>query len=117
MESLMGSTSNSIGNNQPDSIQSTETARVAPVNSSQSPSRLPFRLIVKEFVPRFIEQTAPPRTTIVDRLDQVLTIPWISRLPGDKELTRSRGQRVVVQHYLGYHLVRAHVHWDYKLAR
>lgn len=113
----MGLTSTSIGNNQPGSIQSTETARVAPLNSLESPTRLPFRLIVKEFVPKFVQQAGTPRTTIVDRLDQVLTIPWISKLPGEKELTRSRGQRVVVQHYLGYHLVRAHVHWDYKLAR
>jgi hypothetical protein len=89
----------------------------AAANQSTSPDRSPFRLIVREYVPKFIKQTTPARTTIVDRLDQVLGIPWISKLPGDKRLAHSRGQRVVMQHYLGYLLVRAHVHWDYKVTR
>ncbi len=112
----MDLTLKSMGTGQSGPNQPAETATVAPVNSLEGPGRSPFRLIVKEYVPKCVRQTAPARTTIVDRLDQVLTIPWISKLPGEKQLTHSRGQRVVMQQYLGYHLVRAHVHWDYKLA-
>jgi hypothetical protein len=75
----------------------------------------PFRLIVREYVPQFIAQNGPLHTSIVERLDQVLAVPWIARLPGEKRLVYSHGKRVVIQEYSGCHLVRAHVQWDYKV--
>jgi hypothetical protein len=77
----------------------------------QSPTSGSLGLNVEEWVPTFINSAAVPRTAGVSNLNEVLAIPWISKLPGNKRLRHFRGQTVVVQYYLGYKLVRAHVHW------
>jgi hypothetical protein len=96
----------------PTAARSKQAARLVSLDGFQTRTGESFRLKVEERVPRFISPRAPARTTAVDSLDEVLGVPWISKLPGNKRLRRFRGQMIVVQHYLGHRLVRACVQWD-----
>jgi len=70
-------------------------------------------LIVQECLPfvTFPSHSAiPTRVAHVDNPGDALTLPWIKGLPGEKRICFFRGQVFVIQRYLGFKLVRAHIY-------
>lgn len=69
-------------------------------------------LIVQECFP-FIEYPSrpavSPRTARIEEPGDALELSWIKGLPGRKRLCFFRGQLFVIQNYIGFKLVRAHI--------
>jgi hypothetical protein len=70
-------------------------------------------LLVKECVPGSgfltLTRVGRLRTAYVTRPEEALALPWIERLPGEKRIKVVHGQIFVMQLYLGFKVVRAHI--------
>src|SRR3981081_2159768 len=70
-------------------------------------------LLVKECVPGSgfltLTRVGRLRTAYVTRAEEGLALPWIERLPGEKRIKVVHGQIFVMQCYLGFNVVRAHI--------
>jgi hypothetical protein len=73
---------------------------------SSSAARL---FLVRECVPEFFAHKRPLRTAYVKKPDEALDLHWVERLPGEKRIQFVHGQIFVIQRYLGYRLLRAHI--------
>jgi hypothetical protein len=69
-------------------------------------------LIVKELTPFtscFSQTRGPLRVAQIRSPRDALSLPWITSLPGDKQIRFFGGQIFVMQRYLGCNLVRADI--------
>jgi hypothetical protein len=68
-------------------------------------------LTVKECVPFFLLFSHRPalRAAQVASFGEALSLSWIRRLPGEKQIRFFHGQVFVVQRYLGFRLIRAQI--------
>jgi hypothetical protein len=82
--------------------------------SSQDRAPGPMSLRVKECVPGagFLARIGKLHTANVNRSEEVLELPWIKRLPGEKRIKVIHGQVFVMQYYLGCSVLRAHISYD-----
>lgn len=53
-------------------------------------------------------------TAYVNRPQEALSLPWIAKLPGEKQVRFIDGQIFVIQKYVGCQLIRAHISQDEK---
>jgi hypothetical protein len=68
-------------------------------------------LMVRECVPAMASagHEAPLRTAYISTANEALALPWIAKLPGQKRIQFVHGQIFVMQHYLGWRVIRAHI--------
>jgi len=69
-------------------------------------------LTVKECVPFFLftnHLAARSRVAQVASFGEALSLSWIRTLPGEKRVCFFYGQVFVMQSYLGFQLIRAHI--------
>jgi len=52
------------------------------------------------------------RTARVEKPQEALKLPWIAKLPGEKQVRFIDGQIFVLQKYVGCRLIRAHIFPD-----
>jgi len=71
-------------------------------------------LVVRECVPAGAGFTRVTRfhTAYVNRPQEALSLPWIEKMPGEKQVRFIAGQIFVVQKYVGCQLIRAHIFHD-----
>lgn len=64
---------------------------------------------VTEHLPSFVSRSTPARIEVVNDAEQALHLPWIAKLPGEKNIEHWRGRVVIMQHYLRHNLIRAQI--------
>jgi hypothetical protein len=68
-------------------------------------------LRVTECIPNgyFPDRFGRLRINHVSTAAEALALPWVQRLPGEKRIKILHGQVFVIQEYLGWKLIRAHI--------
>lgn len=95
------------------SISESITIPLAPAESNPLPDK------GSRFGPLFVRECVPAgagftrvlrlHAAYVDRTQEALALPWIQKLPGDKQVRFIHGQVFVIQRYAGCTLIRAHI--------
>jgi hypothetical protein len=68
-------------------------------------------LRVTECVPNgyYPDRLGRLRVNHVGTMAEALTLPWVQRFPGEKRIKFLHGQVFVIQEYLGWKVIRAHI--------